>query len=90
MMIRRVHTHRQRQARAIHDRHDFHAFSAFRVADPQTATAAVRECCIDLKRGGVASLFLAQIICKIDQNPAQNLLLCPRLKPPMDGLLARV
>ena len=46
VMVRRVGADRKRQSMAIHNRHDFHAFSALRSSDFQPA-ARHNEGCVD-------------------------------------------
>src|SRR5437870_13698936 len=46
-MVRRVRADRERQSMAIHNRHDFHAFSALRSSDFQPATLGHNEGCVD-------------------------------------------
>ena len=43
MMVRRVRADRERQSMAIHNRHDFHAFSALRWADLRPAALGHRR-----------------------------------------------
>ena len=62
-MVRRVRADRERQPMAIHNRHDFHAFSALRWSDFRPATFSHNERRIDeafffIQRAFVAKLML--------------------------------
>jgi hypothetical protein len=47
-MVRGVRANRERQSMAIHNRHDFHAFSALRSSDFRPATLGHDEGCVEI------------------------------------------
>src|SRR5438309_8724415 len=89
-MIRRVGTDREWQAVAIHDRHDFHAFSAPR--RPNFLATALRRCerGVDEAFRLIDLAFLAQGIGKIREYLAQHFLATPLLEAPMNRLVVWV
>jgi len=62
MMIGGVRTHRQRQAVAIHNRHDFHAFSALGWTDLRASALGHRKGRVDETLFLVQHPFLAKFI----------------------------
>src|SRR2546430_560791 len=89
-MIRRVGTDREWQAVAIHDRHDFHAFSAPR--RPNFLATALRRCerGVDEAFRLIDLAFLAQGIGKIREYLAQHFLATPLLEAPIDRKSTRL
>src|SRR5207244_12779133 len=90
MVVRSVSTDRERQAMAIHNRHDFHAFSASRRSN--FFATALRGCerGIDEAFRLIDLAFLAQRIRKIREYFAQNFLTAPLLEAPMNRLVVGV
>ena len=68
MAVRGMCAHRKRQALAIHDRHDFKAFSAPRRADLCTAAFGHRKGCVDETLFFVERAFLSKFVGDICQN----------------------
>src|SRR6266498_3074673 len=73
-MVRRVRADRKRQSMAIHNRHDFHAFSALRSSDFQPATLGHNEGCIDEAFFFVQCASIAKLVGNIRQHATQNLI----------------
>src|SRR5262245_53784457 len=81
-MVRRVRADRERQSMAIHDRHDFHAFSALCSSDFQRPPLAITK---------VASMkHSSSLVGNIRQYATQNRIAAPSLKPPMHSFVVRV
>ena len=59
MLVRRVRADRERQSMAIHNRHDFHAFSALRRSDFRPATLGHHE-----RRVDEAFFFVQRAVCR--------------------------
>ena len=89
VMVRRVGADRKRQSMAIHNRHDFHAFSALRSSDFQPATCH-NEGCVDEAFFFVQCASIAKLVGKIHQHATQNLIAAPSLKAPMHSFVVRV
>src|SRR5262245_10648436 len=81
-MVRRVRADRERQSMAIHNRHDFHAFSTLRSSDFQPATLGHNEGCVGAS--------IAKLVGNIRQHATQNLIAAPSLKAPMHSFVVRV
>ena len=90
MMIRRVGADRQRQTLAIHNRHDFHAFSALRQPDARAAALRGSKHRVNETLRMFKCTLLAKRVGDIHQNAAQHLLTTPRLKPAMHRLVVGV
>src|SRR5215831_923125 len=89
-MIGSVGAHRERQTVAIHYRHDFHAFSAPRRANLDTATLRRRERGIDEALRLINLAFITQRVGQIREYFAQRLFAAPLLEAPMHGLVVRI
>src|SRR6266566_4142509 len=89
-MVRRVRADRERQSMAIHNRHDFHAFSALRSSDFQPATLGHNEGCVDEAFFFVQGASVAKLVGNIRQHATQNLIAAPSLKAPMHSFVVRV
>ena len=89
VMVRRVRADRKRQSMAIHNRHDFHAFSALRSSDFQPATCH-NEGCVDEAFFFVQCASIAKLVGNIRQHATQNLIAAPSLKAPMHSFVVRV
>src|ERR1700730_2280471 len=89
-MVRRVCADRERQAVAIHNRHDFQALSALGRSDLRTSTLGHREGCIDEALFFIQRAALAKLVGNIHQSPAQNLVSAPALKAAMYGFVVRI
>ena len=89
VMVRRVRADRKRQSMAIHNRHDFHAFSALRWSDFQPA-ARHNEGCVDEAFFFVQRASMAKLVGNIRQHATQNLIAAPSLKAPMHSFVVRV
>ena len=68
---------------AINNRHDFHAFSAFRCSDLCPATLGHHERRIDEAFFFIQHTSVAKLVSNIRQHPPQNLIAAPSLKPSM-------
>ena len=90
VMVRRVRADRKRQSMAIHNRHDFHAFSALRSSDFQPATLGHNEGCVDEAFFFVQGASIAKLVGNIRQHATQNLIAAPSLKAPMHSFVVRV
>src|SRR6266487_1207782 len=82
-MVRRVRADRKRQSMAIHNCHDFHAFSALRCPDLCPAPLGHNEGCVDEAFFFVQCASVAKLVGNIRQHPPQNLIAAPSLKTPM-------
>src|SRR5215471_3314063 len=89
-MVSRVRADRERQSMAIHNRHDFHAFSALGSSDFQPATLGHNEGCVDEAFFFVQYASIAKLVGNIRQHATQNLIAAPSLKAPMHGFVVRV
>ena len=89
-MVGRVRADRERQSMAIHNRHDFHAFSALRSSDFQPATLGHNEGCVDEAFFFVERAAVAKFVGNIRQDPAQNFVAAPSLKSPMHSFVVRI
>ena len=89
-MVRRMRTDRERQSMAIHNRHDFHAFSALRCSNFRPATFGHDERRIDEAFFFIQRAFVAKLVGDVGQNPTQNLVAAPSLKAPMHGFVVRI
>src|SRR6266498_3574769 len=72
---------------AIHNRHDFHAFSAFGGADFCSTTFGHNKGRVDEAFFLVQRASVAKLVGNIGQNSTQDLIATPSLKPPMFGWL---
>ena len=68
---------------AINNRHDFHAFSAFRCSDLCPATLGHHERRVDEAFFFIQHTSVAKLVSNIRQHPPQNLIAAPSLKPSM-------
>jgi hypothetical protein len=75
---------------AIHNRHDFHAFSAFRSSDFRPPTLGHDEGCVDETFFFVQCAAIAKLVGNIRQHATQNLIATPTLKTPMHSFVVRV
>ena len=89
-MIRCVRADRQRQPMEIHNRHDFHAFSALRWSDFRPAAFGHNERRIDEAFFFVQRAFVAKLVGNVRQNSTQNLVAAPSLKAPMHSFVVRI
>ena len=92
VMVGRVRADRERQPMVIHNRHDFHAFSALRWSDFQAATFGHDERFIDEQillhpaRPSAAKLVGQTLL----SHPTQNLVAAPSLKASMYSFRRRI
>ena len=89
-MVRRVRADRKRQSMAIHNRHDFHAFSALRSSRISQPAARHNEGCVDEAFFFVQRASMAKLVGNIRQHATQNLIAAPSLKAPMHSFVVRV
>src|ERR1700746_3760010 len=89
-MVRCVRADREWQSMAIHNRHDFHAFSALRWSDFRPATFGHNECRIDEAFFFVQRALVAKLVGNVRQNQTQNLVAEPSLKAPMHSFVVRI
>src|SRR5215475_11623067 len=89
-MVRRVRADREWQSMAIHNGHDFHAFSALGSSDFQPATLGHNEGCVDEAFLFVQCASIAKFVGNIRQHATQNLIAAPSLKAPMHSFVVRV
>src|SRR5262249_27828827 len=68
---------------AINNRHDFHAFSAFRCPNLCPATLRHHERRVDEAFFFIQRTSVAKLVSNIRQQPPQNLIAAPSLKAPM-------
>src|SRR5262249_6849583 len=68
---------------AINNRHDFHAFSAFRCPNLCPATLGHHERRVDEAFFFIQRTSVAKLVSNIRQQPPQNLVAAPSLKAPM-------
>ena len=73
VMIRRVRTYREPQTVAIHNRHDFHAFSALRLANFLSTTLGRGKRRVDIALSFIDRAFITQLIGKIREHLARTL-----------------
>ena len=90
LMVRCVRADRQRQPMAIHNRHDFHAFSALRWSYFRPAAFGHTERRIDEAFFFVQRAFVAKLVGNVRQNSTQNLVVAPSLKAPMHSFVVRI
>ena len=90
MMVRRMRADRERQAVAIHNRHDFHAFSALGRPHFGTATLGHREGRIDKAFFFIERSTFAKLVGDVRQNPTQYLAAAPRLETTMHRFVVRI
>src|ERR1700726_1758682 len=79
-MVRRVRADRERQPMAIHNRPDFHAFSALRWSDFRPATFGHNERRIDEAFFFIQRAVFTKLVGNVRQNQTQNLVAAPSLK----------
>jgi hypothetical protein len=89
-MVRSVRADRERQAMAIDNRHDFHAFSAFGGSDIGPATFRHNEGRVDEAFFFVQLALVAKLVGNVRQNPTQNLVAAPSLKTSMHSFAVRI
>ena len=75
---------------AIDNRHDFHAFSAFRCTDFRSAAFSHDEGRVDEALFFVQRASVAKVVGHIDQNVAEDVVTAPSLKAPMYGFVVRI
>src|SRR5262245_12900896 len=90
VMVRGVGANRERQAVAIHDRHDFHAFSTLGGSDLGAPALRHHESCVDEAFLFVEHAAFAQFVGDVHENAAQNLAAAPRLKAAMNRFVVRI
>ena len=90
VMVCRMRADRKRQAMAIDNRHDFHAFSALRCSDFCPAAFSHNESCVDEAFFFVERAAVAKFVGNIRQDPAQNFVVAPSLKAPMHSFVVRI
>ena len=71
----------------IHNRHDFHAFSAFRRTDFRPTAFGHRKGRVDEALLFIERAALSKLVGDIHQDLAQNLIAAPCLKPAMNGFV---
>src|SRR6476661_6322324 len=76
-MVRRVRADRERQSMAIHNGHDFHAFSTLRSSDFQPAALGHNEGCVDEAFFFVQCTSIAKLVSNIRQHAPQNRIAAP-------------
>src|ERR1700722_3942076 len=89
-MVRRVRADRERQPMAIHNRHDFHAFSALRWSDFRPATFGHNERRIDEAFFFIQRAVFTKLVGNVRQNQTQNLVAAPSLKASMHSFVVRI
>ena len=75
---------------AIHNRHDFHAFSALRWSDFRPATFGHNERRIDEAFFFIQRAVFTKLVGNVRQNQTQNLVAAPSLKAPMHSFVVRI
>ena len=90
VMVRGVRTDRERQAVAIHDRHDFHAFSTLRRSDLGASALRHHEGCVDEAFFFVEHAAFTQFVGNVHENAAQNFTAAPGLKAAMHRFVVRI
>jgi hypothetical protein len=90
VVVRGVRRDGERQAVPIHDRHDFHAFSAPRRPNLLATTFGRGERGIDITLRLVDVALLAQRVGQIRRRCTDDLVLAPLLKAAMHRLVVRV
>src|SRR5436189_4580159 len=81
-MVCRVRADRERQSTAIHNRHDFHAFSTLGSSDFRPSTLGHDEGCVDEAFFFVQCASIAKLVGNIRQHATQNLVAAQTLKAP--------
>src|SRR6201984_2423326 len=89
-MVRCVRADRERQSMAIHNRHDFHAFSALRCSNFRPATFGHNERRIDEAFFFIQRAIFTKLVGDVRQNPTQNLVAAPSLKASMHSFVVRI
>src|SRR6201981_4219852 len=89
-MVRRLRADRERQSMAIHNGHDFHAFSTLRSSDFQPAALGHNEGCVDEAFFFVQCTSITKLVSNIRQHAPQNRIAAPSLKAPMHSFVVRV
>src|ERR1700735_3949580 len=89
-MVRRVRADRERQPMAIHNRHDFHAFSALRWSDFRPAPFGHNERRIDEAFFFIQRAVFTKLVGNVRQNQTQNLVAAPSLKASMHSFVVRI
>jgi hypothetical protein len=80
----------QHAAMAIHNRHDFHAFSALCGSDIRAAAFGHYERRVDEAFFFIKRAAVAKLVGNIRQHATQNLVAAPRLKAPMHRFVVRI
>ena len=90
VMVRGVGADRERQAVAIHDRHDFHAFSTLGRSDLGASALRHHEGGVDEAFFFVKHAAFAQFVGNVHENGTQNFTAAPRLKAAMNRFVVRI
>ena len=75
---------------AIHDRHDFHAFSTLGRSDLGASALPHHECCVDEAFFFVEHAAFSQFVGDVHENAARNFTAAPRPKAAMNRLVVRI
>ena len=86
-MVRRVGADRKRQSMAIHNRHDFHAFSALRSSDFQPAACHNEVASMKHSSSFSAPLWQSSLATSVSTT---QIIAAPSLKAPMHSFVVRV
>ena len=89
-MVRRMRADRERQAVTIHNRHDFHAFSALGRRYFRPAALSHREGRVNKTFFFVERSTFAKLVGDVRQNPTQYLAAAPRLETTMRRFVVRI
>src|ERR1700745_87652 len=90
VVVGRMRTDRERQAMAVHNRHDFQALSALRRTDLCAAALGHRKGRVDETLFFIQRAALAKLVGDVGQNLAQNLVATPGLEAPMHSFVVRI
>jgi len=74
----------------IHNRHDFHVFSALCGSNIRAAGFGHHERRVDEAFFFIKRISVAKLVGNIRQHATQNLVAAPRLKPPMHRFVVRI
>src|SRR6185437_15347932 len=89
MMVRRMRADRERQAVTIHNRHDFHAFSALCRRHFGPAALSHREGRVDKAFFFIERSTFAKLVSDVGQTPTQPPATAPRPDTTMHRLVIR-
>jgi hypothetical protein len=90
VMVGGVGADRERQAVAIHDRHDFHAFSTLGRSDLGASALRHQESCVDEAFFFVEHAAFSQFVGDVHENAPQNFTAAPGLKAAMNRFVVRI